>query len=77
MEAPVAGSILLAGIMLKPGGYGIYQISWGMVLIIVNPVFTVVKLIGGCLIWDLVLRGNRFISGYCLFFCGPYGANYF
>nr|QYK19519.1 NADH dehydrogenase subunit 4 [Neotriplax arisana] len=58
VEAPVAGSMILAGIMLKLGGYGMMRLmvlftSVGMQ---VNFVFIMISLIGGFLISLICLR---------------------
>ena len=42
VEAPVAGSVILAGILLKLGGYGLFRFSW--------PLFP-----GGSLYWSPVI----------------------
>lgn len=58
VEAPVAGSIILAGILLKLGGYGIIRISifiWKKILNYVIFVI-VIRLIGGVLIRVNCLR---------------------
>lgn len=44
VEAPVAGSIILAGILLKLGGYGIYRVSFHFSKIIINFSFILVSL---------------------------------
>lgn len=50
MEAPVRGSIVLAGILLKLGGYGLIRL--GYIFRVVNPVliFMVLSLLGGGLL---------------------------
>nr|YP_010362105.1 NADH dehydrogenase subunit 4 [Batocera rubus]UNQ87665.1 NADH dehydrogenase subunit 4 [Batocera rubus] len=58
VEAPVSGSMILAGIMLKLGGYGMMRLfklflSIGMK---VNLIFIIISLVGGLLVSLLCLR---------------------
>nr|AML26684.1 NADH dehydrogenase subunit 4 [Nitidulidae sp. BMNH 1274727] len=58
VEAPVSGSMILAGIMLKLGGYGLCRV---MVMFInvgmkVNMIFIIVSLIGGLIISLVCIR---------------------
>nr|ALO77548.1 NADH deshydrogenase subunit 4 [Myodermum sp. MYO01] len=58
VEAPVAGSMILAGVMLKLGGYGLMRLmsvflSVGMKM---NYIFIVISLVGGFLVSLLCLR---------------------
>nr|QNP10092.1 NADH dehydrogenase subunit 4 [Ochthebius pilosus] len=58
VEAPVSGSMILAGIMLKLGGYGLMRvmkmfISMGMKI---NFIFIVISLVGGILVSLMCLR---------------------
>nr|YP_010393089.1 NADH dehydrogenase subunit 4 [Bankia setacea]UPX89071.1 NADH dehydrogenase subunit 4 [Bankia setacea]UPX89107.1 NADH dehydrogenase subunit 4 [Bankia setacea] len=54
VEAPLAGSMLLSGVLLKLGGYGLYRVTWLVDLksgggwLIVYVVMSL-SLIGGCL----------------------------
>nr|YP_009501978.1 NADH dehydrogenase subunit 4 [Russelliana solanicola]AWU49059.1 NADH dehydrogenase subunit 4 [Russelliana solanicola] len=52
VEAPVFGSMILAGIMLKLGGYGLIKMSflWGDLLFQHSSMIIVVSLIGGTLL---------------------------
>nr|YP_010397339.1 NADH dehydrogenase subunit 4 [Gametis jucunda]UQJ77446.1 NADH dehydrogenase subunit 4 [Gametis jucunda] len=58
VEAPVAGSMILAGVMLKMGGYGLMRLmsiflSVGMKI---NIIFIVISMVGGFLVSLICLR---------------------
>jgi len=59
VEAPVFGSIILAGVILKLGGFGIFKISLiiGDCFMNFSLVLIVIRVIGG-----LILRGICFIQ---------------
>nr|YP_009441664.1 NADH dehydrogenase subunit 4 [Byturus ochraceus]AOY39183.1 NADH dehydrogenase subunit 4 [Byturus ochraceus] len=58
VEAPVAGSMILAGIMLKLGGYGLMRLMKIFMIIgmKVNYIFIVISLIGGFIISLVCIR---------------------
>lgn len=58
MEAPVSGSIILAGVLLKLGGYGLIRVFPFILLkgVDFNFIFISVSLIGGFLISLVCLR---------------------
>nr|ALO76563.1 NADH deshydrogenase subunit 4 [Urodontus sp. URO01] len=74
VEAPISGSMILAGVMLKLGGYGLYRVvklffNLGMKL---NFYFIVFSLSGGgyCLIYLFTSKSHKIFN--CLFFCLSY-----
>lgn len=58
VEAPVSGSIILAGILLKLGGYGLLRVSRIFINKIVSwsPLFVRIGLVGGVLVSLICLR---------------------
>nr|UJG45509.1 NADH dehydrogenase subunit 4 [Nemopoda nitidula] len=58
VEAPVSGSMILAGIMLKLGGYGLLRVMSFLQLVAlkINFIFISVSLVGGVLISLVCLR---------------------
>lgn len=50
VEAPVAGSIILAGVLLKLGGYGLYRISILFSISVSSLIWAVVASLGGSLL---------------------------
>lgn len=56
MEAPVAGSIILAGVLLKLGGYGIIRIIIIINISIVSSVYCIISIWGGAILRVMCLR---------------------
>nr|WJR82119.1 NADH dehydrogenase subunit 4 [Amphimallon sp.] len=58
VEAPVAGSMILAGVMLKLGGYGLMRLLplFISVGVKINYIFIVISLVGGFLVSLICLR---------------------
>nr|YP_010954740.1 NADH dehydrogenase subunit 4 [Dorcus tanakai]WMW30125.1 NADH dehydrogenase subunit 4 [Dorcus tanakai] len=58
VEAPVSGSMILAGVMLKLGGYGLMRLMQMMIplAIKVNSIFIVIGLVGGFFVSLICLR---------------------
>nr|YP_009679973.1 NADH dehydrogenase subunit 4 [Serrognathus platymelus]QDH52468.1 NADH dehydrogenase subunit 4 [Serrognathus platymelus] len=58
VEAPVSGSMILAGVMLKLGGYGMMRLMQVMIplAIKINSVFIVIGLVGGFFVSLICLR---------------------
>nr|YP_009677010.1 NADH dehydrogenase subunit 4 [Dorcus hansi]QDH81670.1 NADH dehydrogenase subunit 4 [Dorcus hansi] len=58
VEAPVSGSMILAGVMLKLGGYGLMRLIQTMIplAVKVNLVFVVIGLVGGFFVSLICLR---------------------
>nr|YP_010315913.1 NADH dehydrogenase subunit 4 [Leptocorisa lepida]UNA68819.1 NADH dehydrogenase subunit 4 [Leptocorisa lepida] len=56
VEAPVSGSMILAGVLLKLGGYGLYRVFLFLhINYLVNTFFIVLSLFGGVLVGVLCL----------------------
>lgn len=56
MEAPVAGSIILAGVLLKLGGYGIIRIIIIINISIMSSVYCIISIWGGAILRVMCLR---------------------
>lgn len=58
VEAPVSGSIILAGILLKLGGYGLFRVvrKFSFIAYKLNLPVTILSLWGGCIASLLCLR---------------------
>nr|UCU57951.1 NADH dehydrogenase subunit 4 [Dicronocephalus adamsi] len=58
VEAPVAGSMILAGVMLKMGGYGLMRLMciFLSIGIKINIIFIIISMVGGFLVSLICLR---------------------
>ena len=76
VEAPTAGSVLLAAILLKMAGYGFIRFSLGLFPIaseIFTPLIYTLSVIAIILTSLIALNARRYEKTYCLFFCSSYG----
>jgi len=57
VEAPVSGSMILAGVLLKLGGYGLYRVMILLVGVIINMgrIFICYGIVGGLLVGFICL----------------------
>jgi NADH-ubiquinone oxidoreductase chain 4 len=58
VEAPVSGSMVLAGVLLKLGGYGLYRLAFLYSLSFVNLAVAVIGAVGGSLLGILCCRAS-------------------
>nr|YP_010987684.1 NADH dehydrogenase subunit 4 [Platystethus arenarius]WON66116.1 NADH dehydrogenase subunit 4 [Platystethus arenarius] len=58
VEAPISGSMILAGVMLKLGGYGMIRLMslFQFIGVSINHFFMMISMVGGCLISLICLR---------------------
>lgn len=57
VEAPISGSIILAGVLLKLGGYGLLRVLNFLIFIFnFNSIFIIFRLLGGVLVSLVCLR---------------------
>lgn len=56
VEAPVAGSIILAGVLLKLGGYGLYRLNFLLAPGIFNYSISILRLVGASILGLMCCR---------------------
>nr|YP_009667312.1 NADH dehydrogenase subunit 4 [Mecistocephalus marmoratus]ARU77315.1 NADH dehydrogenase subunit 4 [Mecistocephalus marmoratus] len=58
VEAPVAGSMILAGVLLKLGGYGLFRVLWGFLSVGIsfNVIWMSISVLGAVVVSLMCLR---------------------